>query len=163
MPVQQPLVARRPARRGRRSIVLGVLLALGALALGACSSGGGSGGIEVTGAWVRVPMTATGPAGAFLVITNRGGSADALVSASSPAAQATEVHETKMADDGSMGMQRIERLEIPAGGTVELKSGSYHIMLIGLTKPLAAGETIELTLTFEKAGPVVVQAEVRAG
>ena len=62
---------------------------------------------------------------------------------------------------GMVGMQPIERLEIPAGATVELKPGSYHIMLIGLKQELKAGETIEITLTFEKAGDVKVTAEVR--
>ena len=60
-----------------------------------------------------------------------------------------------------MGMQPIARLEIPAGGTVELKPGSYHIMLIDLTKELKAGDTIEITLKFEKAGEITVTAEVR--
>ena len=65
---------------------------------------------------------------------------------------------------GSMlGMQRIERLEIPAGATVELKPGSFHLMLIDLTQELKAGETIEMTLSFEKAGDVKVTAEVREG
>ena len=58
-------------------------------------------------------------------------------------------------------MQPVARLEIPAGGSVELKPGSYHIMLIGLKQDLKAGDTIEITLTFEKAGEVKVTAEVR--
>jgi len=60
-----------------------------------------------------------------------------------------------------MGMQKMDRLEIPAGGSVELKPGSYHIMLIGLTRELKAGERIDITLKFEKAGDVKVTAEVR--
>ncbi len=60
-----------------------------------------------------------------------------------------------------MGMQPIARLEIPAGGTVELKPGSYHIMLIDLTQELKVGDKIEITLKFEKAGEVKVTAEVR--
>jgi hypothetical protein len=62
---------------------------------------------------------------------------------------------------GTMGMRPIDRLEIPAGGTVELKPGSYHIMLIGLNQELKPGDKIEITLTFEKAGEVKVTAEVR--
>ena len=62
---------------------------------------------------------------------------------------------------GMMGMQPIARLEIPAGGTVELMPGSYHIMLIDLKQELKAGDKIEITLTFEKAGEVKVTAEVR--
>ena len=111
-----------------------------------------------------------------MIIENTGSSADALTRASSDVAPAVEVHETvdmssamPGASDGGMGgspvmgMQKIDRLEIPAGGKVELKPGSYHVMLIGLTRELQAGETIEITLTFEKAGEVKVSAEVRAG
>jgi copper(I)-binding protein len=62
-----------------------------------------------------------------------------------------------------MGMQKVDRLEISAGSKVELKPGSYHVMLIGLKRELQVGETIEIVLTFEKAGDVTVSAEVRAG
>lgn len=68
-----------------------------------------------------------------------------------------------MGSGGSMmGMQKIDRLVIPAGGSVELKPGSYHLMLIDLTQELKAGTTIEITLNFEKAGPMKVTFEVRA-
>jgi copper(I)-binding protein len=68
-----------------------------------------------------------------------------------------------MPGSGMLGMQKIDRLEIPAGGSVELKPGSYHLMLIGPTQELTVGDTIEMTLDFEKAGPVKVTAEVREG
>ena len=61
-----------------------------------------------------------------------------------------------------MGMQPIARLEIPAGGTVQLAPGGYHVMLIGLTKDLNVGDTVQVTLKFEKAGDVTVTAQVRA-
>lgn len=140
-----------------RAVGLVVVLALAACAPSASRP------VQVSGAWVRAPMSATGPAGAFMTVSNPGSAADALVAVASPAAEAVEVHETTMEPDGSMGMAPIERLEIPAGGSVELKSGSYHIMLIGLTAPLAAGDTVELTLTFESGATVTVTAEVRAG
>ncbi len=66
------------------------------------------------------------------------------------------------AGSGMMGMRPIARLEIPAGGKIELKPGSYHIMLIELTKELKVGDRVEITLVFEKAGDVKVSAEVRA-
>ena len=53
-------------------------------------------------------------------------------------------------------------LPVAANGSVELKPGSYHIMLIGLKKPLKAGETIPLTLDFEKAGKVSITVPIRA-
>jgi copper(I)-binding protein len=62
-----------------------------------------------------------------------------------------------------MGMQPVERLEIPAGGSVQLKPGSYHIMLIGLKEDLKAGDTIEITLTFENAGELALSVPVKEG
>jgi len=67
-----------------------------------------------------------------------------------------------MASGGMMGMRPVARLDIPAGGKVELKPGGYHIMLIELTRELKVGDKVEITLTFEKAGDVKVTAEVRA-
>ena len=128
-----------------------------------------------------------GAGAAYMVIENTGSAADFLVGGSSDVAKAVEVHETVairspprrwsprawamespaasgggMAPGGAMmGMQKMDRLEIPAGGSVELKPGSYHIMLIDLTRELKAGEKIDITLKFEKAGDVKVTAEVR--
>lgn len=66
-----------------------------------------------------------------------------------------------MGDGSVMGMQKIDRLPIPAGGSVELKPGSYHLMLLELTQELKAGTTIEITLNFEKGGPMKVSFEVK--
>ena len=140
------------ARRGRTAIArLGALATATLVVAAACSGGGGSGATAptVSGAWVRVPMNAAGPAAAYLRIANTGSGADALVSVSSPAADAVELHESMMGDDGSMGMRPIDELAIPAGGSVELKPGGAHLMLIGLTSPLAAGGTVQLRLTFK--------------
>ena len=65
-------------------------------------------------------------------------------------------------DNGVMKMRELtDGLAIPAGGTVALKPGSYHVMLIGLKKPLAAGDLFPLTLNFEKAGNVSVTVRSR--
>jgi copper(I)-binding protein len=68
-------------------------------------------------------------------------------------------------DDGHMGgsmtMQEVARVEVPAGETVAFEPGGYHVMLIDLAEPLVAGETFEMELTFEKAGTVTVEVEVR--
>lgn len=97
---------------------------------------------------------------AFMVIRNTGTEDDALIGASSDVAMTTEVHETYMEGD-TMKMRRIERIDIPAGGEVTLKPGGYHVMFIDLKEPLQAGTTIEITLEFERAGEIPVQAEVR--
>ena len=131
--------------------------------------------ILIDGAWARTsPVMATpasgmmtpamGAAGdrgaAYMVIKNSGSSADALISATSDVAATVEVHETKLVGD-TMTMSPVARIEVPAKGQVELKPGGYHIMFIGLKSPLKAGTKIILNLTFEKAGTIPVQAEVR--
>jgi len=65
--------------------------------------------------------------------------------------------------DDSMTMQEIDKLEIPAGETVKLEPGGYHVMLIDLVEPLEVGQTFDVTLTFEKAGDKTVTVEVKEG
>ena len=60
-----------------------------------------------------------------------------------------------------MTMAEVEKIPVAAGTTVALEPGGYHIMLMELAKPLVVGEKVKVTLTFEKAGDVVVEAEVR--
>jgi periplasmic copper chaperone A len=58
-------------------------------------------------------------------------------------------------------MERVDKIVVPPGARVELKPGGYHLMLIGLTRALAPGQDVTLTLVFEGAGPVTARAEVR--
>lgn len=60
----------------------------------------------------------------------------------------------------AMTMQPVDRIELPAGQAVELKPGGYHIMLMDLVKPLAVGDTIKITFTFEKAGDITIDVPV---
>jgi len=72
-----------------------------------------------------------------------------------------EIHTMAVDDKGVMTMRMVEGgLEIPAGGTVELKPGGYHLMFIGLKAPPKEGEPFAATLSFEKAGPVAVEFAV---
>ncbi len=158
-------------------------LALAAALLAGCSSGGGA-SIKVSDAWARTSSAMAAAGAAYMVIENTGSAADALTGAASPAATTVEVHETYVVESPMpsasaamgaspmpsasgtmggevMGMRPIDRLEIPAGGTVELKPGGYHIMMMGLTQELKVGDKVEITLTFEKAGDLKVTAEVR--
>ncbi len=64
-------------------------------------------------------------------------------------------------DMGAMTMRPVDRIDLPAGESVSLEPGGYHVMLLDLAKPLEAGETIEVTLTFEQAGEQTVQVPVR--
>ncbi len=148
-----------------RAVALPFVFAL-LLSIAACSAsgGGGSGGgtLTVTDAWVR-PSTGMGMAtAAYLTIANGSGAADALLSVTTPAATSPEIHQTAADASGMTGMHPVDRIDIPAGQTLKLEPGGYHIMLNGLTADLVAGNTIRLTLTFEKAGAITVTAEVRA-
>ncbi|MFN7037591.1 MAG: copper chaperone PCu(A)C, partial [Bellilinea sp.] len=86
---------------------------------------------------------------------------DRLLAAKTDVAKTVEIHQTRMENDIMM-MQKVEVIEIPANGKVELKPGGYHIMLINLQQDLKAGEKIPFTLVFEKQGEINLEAEVRA-
>jgi hypothetical protein len=58
-------------------------------------------------------------------------------------------------------MSPVDSVDIPAGGELAFKPGSYHVMLMGLKQELKTGDKVTLTLNFEKAGPVTVECEVR--
>jgi copper(I)-binding protein len=148
--------------RTSRTRPLAAMLSVVALALVACGGGGGGGAPTISDAWVRPPMGADLPAAGYMTIVG-GDEADALLGASSPISMDVQVHETTESADG-MGMQEVERIDIPAGGTVKLEPGGYHIMfMMPDMEQLTVGENVEITLTFEAAGEVVVTAEVRAG
>ena len=156
----------RVRTRGRTVVTIVASLAI-ALSLVACGSGAptdspGLAAPTISGAWVRPPQGMDRPAAGYLVITG-GSAADALLSASSPVAGKVEIHETSMDSSGMTGMHPISRIEIPAGGTVALQPGGYHLMLMDVSGTIAVGGTVQIDLTFEKAGKVTVQAEVRQG
>ena len=98
---------------------------------------------------------------AFMTIKNSGKQADKLVAVASDVADAVEIHLSEMKDD-VMTMRQVDGVDVPASGQAVLQPGSYHIMLIGLKRELAVGEKVSLTLTFEKAGQMDIEAEVRA-
>ena len=116
--------------------------------------------ITVTQGWSRETAQGQETGGAFLTVTNAGTAADRLTGGSTPVADDVQVHTVDMTD-GIMRMRQLNGgLEVPAEGNVTLKPGGFHIMLIGLKQPLKQGETVPLTLTFEKAGPVDVELSV---
>jgi len=121
-----------------------------------------AGDISVTGAFSRATLPQAKSAGGFMVITNAGTEPDRLIGASTENAQLTQVHQMRMEGD-VMKMNEVEGgLEIPAGGSVTLEPGGYHVMLMGLVQPLKADECLALTLRFEKAGELPVQLNIGA-
>lgn len=120
------------------------------------------GTIAITNAWARPTLGRTPNGASYLTITNHGQVTERLVSARSPASSKVELH-TIVAEGNVRKMRPIPAIEIEPGGTVELKPGGFHVMLLGLKKPLSSGKTIPLTVTFEKAGSVTVEVAVRHG
>lgn len=118
-------------------------------------------GIIVEHAWSRATVAGQQVGAVFCLLRNPLPTEDRLVSATSDAAATVEVHEHAAGADGVMQMRRAaDGVAIPANGSVELKPRSYHIMLIGLKKPLARGESVALNLIFAKAAPVAIQARI---
>lgn len=118
--------------------------------------------IEVSAAWARAMLAGQKAAGAYMTLTNTGVEADRLVGGSSPAAGKVEVHTMEVVND-VMTMRPVEGgLEIPAGGSVELKPGSFHVMFMDVATPFVEGGTVPVTLEFEKAGSVELSLPVRA-
>ena len=117
--------------------------------------------ITVTDAWVREVPPASTITAAYMKVANNGDEDDAITGASSTAAETTEIHLSSVDDKGVAKMEKVDGVAVSAGGTVELKPGSYHIMLIGLKEPLKGGENVEIVLDFEKAGKVTVNAPVK--
>lgn len=103
----------------------------------------------------KMPHTA-----AFLQIDNQGKSEDVLLSASSPAAASVDIHAMTMEGD-VMKMRSVESIAIKPGEKITMQPGQgYHLMLMGLKKPLTAGEKISLTLIFRHAGKLKISADV---
>jgi copper(I)-binding protein len=120
------------------------------------------GDITISAPWSRATPGGASVAAGYLVITNKGLSAERLVSFTTDLADQPEVHEMTN-EGGVMKMRPLAKgLLIPAGATVKLEPGGYHLMLLKLKKPLAAGQRYKAVLVFEKAGPVEVEFEVRA-
>jgi periplasmic copper chaperone A len=129
------------------SVALALMLPLGAFATP-----------QVSDAWARPTVEGQRGGGGFLRITG-GPQADRLLGASSAVAKTVELHQMSH-EGGVMRMRAVDAIEVPAGGTVELKPGGLHLMFIDLRAPLAIGSEFAIELRFEKAGLVKVPVKV---
>lgn len=115
------------------------------------------GDIVIEQPWSRATPVKVG--GAYMTLRNNGALPDRLVKITSPIAEKVEIHETKI--EGGMAMMRpVEAIELKRGTSVQLKPGGLHVMLMGLQRPLKEGERIKLSLTFERAGTIDIEARV---
>ena len=134
-----------------------VLLTLSAaLLLSAC---GAKEGIEVSDAWARTGMQG-GNGAVYFVIENHNADMDELIGAASDAADAVEVHESKMEGDMMM-MNHMESVALEPSQKVEFMPGGYHVMLIGLKQDLKAGDEIEVTLQFKNSADLTLTVTVK--
>lgn len=114
--------------------------------------------VDVRDGWVRQSVPGQSGTGAFMKLTSPTGTK--LVSISTPAAGVAEVHEMKMEGD-TMKMRELSAgLDLPAGQTVELKPGGFHVMLMDLKGAVAKGTNVPLTLKFEDAKGVKTALDV---
>ena len=120
------------------------------------------GSLDIADPYARATPKGASIGAGYMKITNNGTAADRLISGSSDVAGKFEVHEMSM-DKDVMKMRPIKGgLEIKPRETVELKPGSFHVMFVGLKKPLSKGDHVKATLLFEKAGKVDVDFDVLA-
>jgi periplasmic copper chaperone A len=103
--------------------------------------------VVIRDGWVQETPASQTITAAYMVIENRSDADITLKAASSPVARVVELHKMELTD-GLMRMRRVDSIDIPAGGAVELKPGGYHLMVIGLNHQLKAGELVSLTLQF---------------
>lgn len=131
-----------------------LLASVAALALNAWAQSS----VKIEDAWVRGTVAQQKATGAFMRLTAE---RDArLVAASSPVAGVVEIHEMSL-EQGVMKMRAIAGLDLPAGKTVELKPGGYHVMLMDLKAPVTAEQQVPLTLVFETPGGQREQVELK--
>ncbi|MCT4611274.1 MAG: copper chaperone PCu(A)C [Pelagimonas sp.] len=120
-----------------------------------------AGEIMVKDAYARSAGKMAKAGAAFMMIENMGSEDDRLLSAASDVSKRVELHTHKDLGDGVMKMMHVEEgFTIPAGGSHALQRGGDHVMFMGLNRAMNHGDMVSVTLTFEKAGEMVVEIPV---
>jgi copper(I)-binding protein len=132
-----------------------------ALAAVAALAAHAAGAIEVLKPWSRPAVAGTNAVG-YMVLANHGRTADVLQKAETPIAARVEMHASSMAG-GAMSMAKVDKVSVPAGGETTFGPGGYHLMLIGLTKTLKAGDQEPVTLSFASGAKITARFVVSAG
>ncbi|MCC6919569.1 MAG: copper chaperone PCu(A)C [Alphaproteobacteria bacterium] len=122
------------------------------------------GALSIEGA--TIPETPGGMGAAYFTIVNGGRESDWVTAASADVAQSVEFH-TMVDEGGTMQMRPMQDVVIPPGAALTFAPGGNHLMLIGLAKPLRAGDTVTLKITFDRHGemtvPIVVTPRAAGG
>ena len=117
--------------------------------------------VEIENPWSRATPPGAKLGAGYMILRNKSGAPDRLVSAASPLARKVETHVT-IRDGEILRMREVKGYESPANGSYELKPGGSHLMLVDIKKPFKDGDKVPLTLRFEKAGEVKIELPVRA-
>ncbi len=134
----------RPTARRAFALAATLLVLAG---LSACAQPSSEAPYTITDTWVK--SVDSGMTAAFGVLTNNTSSTVTVVSAETSSASKVELHEVVMGDDGAMVMQpKPGGFEIAPHESLTLQPGGFHIMLMGVTEPIVAGDTVTITLTF---------------
>ncbi len=115
--------------------------------------------VEVKDAWIRATVAQQKATGAFMQLTAKADSR--VVQATSPMAGVVEIHEMAMEND-VMRMRAVPALPLPAGKTVELKPGGYHVMLMDLKGPVKEGDVVPVSLVVEGKDGLRQTVEIKA-
>lgn len=118
------------------------------------------GALEIGSPFTRATLPNAPVGGGYLSITNTGDTDDRLVKVTTPIAKEGQIHEMAMQGDVMKMRQLADGLVIPAGETVTLEPGGFHLMFMGLNTPIVEGKPIAVTLEFEHAGSLVVDFAV---
>ena len=152
-----------------RTLSFLLLSCVAVLFVGLSVTQGAEPSIQVEDAWARqapmMPSTGhmhgdTGTGAVYVTLRNTGPTPDALVGASSEAAEVVELHET-IRDGEVMRMRPVGKLTLPAGARLEMKPGGLHFMLINLKRALRPGERVPITLAFEHGASLALEVPVR--
>ncbi|AXT84410.1 hypothetical protein C6I20_03835 [Aeromicrobium sp. A1-2] len=157
--------ARPTSTRRLTSLTAAAVAVVASLGLTACGSSGAdvatqASGIVIEDPWVK--EADSGMTAAFGVLRNDSDTEAVVVSATSPSTSSMELHEMAPHDDGDMVMRAKKGgVTIPAGGTHTLDPGADHLMLMDVTKPIKAGDTVTVTLTFADKSTMKFTAPAR--
>jgi len=142
------------------SLLAAALLAGAPLATPAFAHGVTAGDLEIIHPAIPAPSQAAKSAAGYFAISNGGSEPDRLLAVEGEFADKIMLHTTEFSADGVARMMHLDGIDIPAGDTVVLEPGGMHVMLMGLTSPLAEGDHLPATLVFERAGRVEVEFSV---
>jgi copper(I)-binding protein len=115
--------------------------------------------VEVEKPWIRATAPGAKTAAGYMTLRNKSAQPERLVGAASPLAAKVETH-IHVKDGEILRMREVKGFDVPAKGSLELKPGGAHLMLVDIKRPLKEGDKVPLTLKFERAGELSVDFHV---